>query len=107
VSAPDDERWPLPKVILAAAVAGPLIVMRFNRSSARWAKEVEAHPSTWPIRVVALGVVAIPAVVAMKWLRDRDQQTDPLWKRLLHLAGIGLVGWAMIAIWLFLERCIP
>ena len=94
---PEDDKAAWPLVVVAAILGTPLFVMNFKNYGARWGAEIDRHPDTWPIRFALFAVLGVGGFRAIDWLRHRDKETDPLWKRLLHLFAIFALGALLLA----------
>ena len=79
-----------------------LVVFRFNQCTVRWEQETAAHPDTWPLRQLLFLALGIPGWVVVRHVWRLDKETDPLWRRILHLtvafAGVTLVMGALILV---------
>ena len=104
---PEDDRWPLPLVVLAAMAAIPLLAWRLNDGHNRWSTEAASHPWTWPIRVAVFFLLAIPGSIVVRRVYERDKETDPLWKRLMHLFGAFALGALLVSLLSLVDRVIP
>ena len=89
---PDEGQWPPPLVLLATVLAVPVVVADFRWHRAYWAAETAAHPSTWLTLLALRALVVAPGYFSIKWIARHDKGTDPMWKRVLHIAAIFGVG---------------
>jgi hypothetical protein len=103
----EDDRWPLPLVVLGAIAALPLLAWRLNDSQNRWSAEVASHPWTWPVRVALFFLLAIPGGIVVRRVFERDKENDPLWKRLMHLIGAFALGGLLVFVLSLVDRVIP
>ena len=103
----EENRWPLPLVVLAVIAAIPLLAWRFNYDQNRWSEELAAHPWTWPIRLAVFCLVGIPAYGVVRKVYERDKENDPLWKRLMHLLATLALGALLVGLLMLLDRAVP
>jgi hypothetical protein len=101
---PDEGHWPLPLVVLATVLAVPVVVADFNWHRTYWARETAAHPSTWLTRLVLHLLVGAPGYFSIKWIARHDKGTDPMWKRVLHIAAIFGVGCLVVSALFAIDR---
>jgi hypothetical protein len=92
---------------LVGVAVALVLPWKVSRCGGYISRELEEHPSTWPLRLLVTTAVLVPGWLAINRIHALDNENNPLWYRLLCLLALGVAWTGLIALLIWLDRFMP